>query len=164
MSESIDQLLSRAESVLTKLQAAVERVANLALEFGCDIGDIGRELTLHPELASKVRAFIERTAPIVRMDNRLTSWIHRVYDAAESRSSDEDDYVRALGMRSDLQFFCDLYRDSVAAYYVSGIEPVETDANLREWSADQYIDDVPPGIPASHVWWHQSRRRPPRVE
>jgi hypothetical protein len=103
-----------------------------------------------------VDAFVERTAPIIRMDTRLSSWIHRVYDAAESHSSETEVYVGALALRSELEFFRDLYRDSVAGHYVAGIETDETDMNLKEWGAEQYLEEIPPGFPASHVWWHQS--------
>ena len=157
MSEHLDQLLVCAETTLEKLGTARDRVTAIALDFGHNIGKIGRALTLHPELAPRVRAFVERTAERVRLEARLSLWIHRVYDAAESRSSETDDYVRALAMRSDLEFLRDLYRDSVAGHYVAGIETDGTDQNLREWGAEQDLHDIPPGIPPSHVWWHHRR-------
>jgi hypothetical protein len=157
MSEHFEQLLVRAEATLAKLHTARDRVTAIALDFGDDIGEIGRAWTLHPELASEVRGFVERTAPIVRIDTGLTSWIHRVYDAAQSRSSDTEDHRRALKMRSDLEFLKDLYRDSVAGHRVAEIETAETDQNLQEWGTEQPLDEIPPGFPPSHVWWHQSR-------
>jgi hypothetical protein len=157
MNEDFDQLLASAESTLATLQTTDDQVTGFALQFGDQIGEIGRTVTQHPELASKVRAFVERTAPIVEQDLRLGRWTGWVYDAAESRSSDIDDYRVALGARSDLEFFRDLYRDSVARDYVAGIETDETDQDLREWGAHHRIDKVPPGIPASHVWWYQTR-------
>lgn len=157
MNEHIEQLLARAESTLTALQSTPHSAAKpLALQFGHEIGKIGRELTQHPELGPAVHAFVERTAPIIRTDTRLSSWIHRVYDAAESRSSDTEVYLGALALRSELEFFRTLYRDSAAGYYVSGIETDETDADLREWGSEQYLDEIPPGFPPSHIWWHQS--------
>jgi len=160
MSEHFDQLLASAESTLAALQTATDQVTGFALQFGREIGDIGRALTQHPEHASKARTFVDRTAPIIERDLRLARWIGRVYAAAESRSSDTEDYVDALAMRSALEFFRDLYRDSVARDYVAGIETDFTDENLKEWGAQQYLDTIPPGIPESHVWWRQSGGRP----
>lgn len=157
MSELLDQLMARAESALTALQSTFDGgAAPLALQFGHDIGAIGRELTMHPGLAPDIRAFVERTAQIVERDTGLSSWFGRVYDAADSRSSETLEYVRALHMRSDLEFFRDLYRDSAASHRVSGIETDFTDENLKEWGGQQYLEEIPPGLPASHVWWHQS--------
>lgn len=156
MSEHLDQLLARAESMLIALQSATDNATSLAIGFGLDIGEIGRELTLHPELAPKVRAFIDRTAPIVQQDLKLARWIHRVHDAAESRSSETYEYTGALRMRSALEFFRDLYRDSAARERVAEIETDETDENLKEWGAEQYLEEIPPGYPDSHVWWRQS--------
>lgn len=31
-----------------------------------------------------------------------------------------------------------------------------TDQSLKEWGAQQYLEEIPPGFPESHVWWHQS--------
>lgn len=157
MSESIEQLLAAAESTLTRLQTATERALAMALSFGDYIGDIGRELTQHPDLVDKVQAFVERTAPAVRMDPGIWRWIHRVYEAADSRSSETEDYKRALEMRSQLEFFRDLYRDSEAHDYVAGIETEPTDDNLKEWSSQMHLDVIPPGFPTSHSWWYQSR-------
>jgi hypothetical protein len=50
----------------------------------------------------------------------------------------------------------ELYRDSVAGHRVAGIETDETDRNLREWGAEQALEEIPPGYPPSHVWWHRS--------
>lgn len=161
MSDRLDQLLTSAEATLADLQTAADHLTGLALQFGRQIGDIGQELTLHPEFAPKVREFVERTAPVVRMDSGLSFWIHRVYDAAESRSSEVQDYMVALAMRSEIEFFRDLYRNSAAAHRVAGIETDETDQDLKEWSGHQYITEIPAGIPQSHVWWYQSRRWPP---
>lgn len=157
MSATLDQAMARAESALAALQSTpYEAAAPLALQFGREIGIIGRELTLHPELAAKVRAFVERTAPMVVMATPLSIWFGRVYDAAESRSSDTEIYGGALGMRSDLEFFRELYRDSDARHRVAGIDTEEIDEELKAWGAEQYIEEIPPGIPDSHVWWHQS--------
>jgi hypothetical protein len=156
MSERFDQLLTSAEATLAALQAATENVPGVALQFGRLIGEIGRTLTQHPELAPKAEAFVARTAPIIRLDPGVWIWLHRVYEAAESRSSDTEQYVQALGMRSALEFLRDLYRDSVASDYIAGIDIEDTDDQLKEWGAQQYLDEIPPGFPASHVWWHQS--------
>jgi hypothetical protein len=157
MSEHLDKLLASAESTLAALQTATDHVTGFALQFGHEIGEIGRQLTQHPELAPRIRAFIERTAPVVVRDLRLGRWFGSVYDAAESRSSDTEDYIQALGMRSALEFFRDLYRDSVASDYIAGIDIEDTDDQLKEWGAQQYLEEIPRGFPASHVWWHQSR-------
>lgn len=162
MSEDFDQLLASAESTLAMLQNAADNATGIALQFGRQIGDVGRALTLHPELSSKASAFVERTAPIVRMDPGIWIWIHRVDDAAESRSSDTEVYMHALKMRSDLEFFRDLYRDSVASDYILGIETDEMDQDLKEWGSHQYIEAIPPGFPDSHTWWHQSLSETPR--
>lgn len=156
MSEHIDQLLSSAESTLAELQTATEQVTGFALQFGRKIGEIGRMLTQHPELAPKVDAFIEHTAPTVQRDNRLGRWLGRVYDAAESRSSDIEDYTDALALRSELEFFRDLYRGSAAHDRVTGIDIGDTDQLLREWGAHHRIREIPSGIPESHVWWHRN--------
>jgi hypothetical protein len=156
MSESFDLILARAEGSLAELQAATADARRVALQFGREIGEIGRALTLHADLAPRVQAFVARTAPLVRLDPGIWIWLHRVYDAAESRSSDTDEYLRALSMRSALEFFRDLYRDSVAGDYVAGIDIGDTDEQLKEWGAEQYLAEVPPGYPPSHVWWHQS--------
>ena len=76
--------------------------------------------------------------------------------ATRPRSSDTEDYLQALSMRSALEFFRDLYRDSVAHDRVAGIDIGDTDENLKEWGSQQYLEEIPPGFPASHVWWHQS--------
>lgn len=157
MSEHLDHLMTCAESSLVALQSSSDRdAAGLARQFGYGIGAVGRELTQHPELAPEARAFVERTAPIVERDTGLMFWILRVYDAADSRSSETEEYMHALGMRSDLEFFRDLYLDSVARDRVAEIETDETDENLKEWGAQQYLEEIPAGYPASHVWWHQS--------
>lgn len=156
MSENLDRLTARAESMLAALQTATDDAARIALQFGDDIGEIGREVTQHPELAPKLRAFIERTAPIIARDTGLMYWFHRVYDAAESRSSETYEYELALSMRSALEFFRELYRNSVARERVMGLETENTDENLKEWGAQQYLEAIPPGFPDSHVWWHQS--------
>ena len=157
MNDHIDQLVARAESTLIALQSTPHSAARpLALQFGHEIGKVGRQLAQHLEFGPAVHAFVERTAPIIRTDTRLSSWISRVYDAAESRSSDAEVYVSALTLRSELEFFRDLYRDSAAKHYVSGIETDETDANLREWGSEQNLDEIPMGFPPSHVWWYQS--------
>jgi hypothetical protein len=157
MNEDFDRLLASAESTLAGLQAIEDQVRGFALQFGDQVGKIGRALTQHPELAPKVRAFVECTAPLIARNLPLGLWIGWVYDAAESRSSDTDDYRDALAARSDLEFFLDLYRDSVARNYLAGIETESTDEDLKEWGAHHHIDEVPPGIPPSHVWWHRSR-------
>lgn len=156
MTERLDRAMSRAEAMLVELQTATDDAVRIALQFGDDVGEIGRELTLHPELAPEVFGFVGRTAPIVARDTGLMFWIHRVYDRAESRSSETYEYVHALTMRSALEFFRELYRDSVAGHAVAGIETEELDQNLKEWGAVQYLEEVPAGYPASHVWWHQS--------
>lgn len=157
MSELLDQALARAEATLTALRAMpVEETPPHVLQFGHDIGVIGRELAQHPELAETVRAFVERTAPFVRMETTLSIWINRVCDAAERQSSETEVYTGALAMRSDLEFFRELYRDSAAGDQVVGIETDETDAELKAWGREMYLEEVPAGIPASHVWWHQS--------
>ena len=156
MTADLGDLLAIAESTLAGLQTATDHITGFALQFGDEICEIGRQLTIHPELAPAVRAFVERTAPVIASDVRLGRWLGRVYDAAESRSSDTEEYVRALALRSALEFFRDLYRDSVAHDYVAGIETEDTDANLKDWGAQQYLEDIPPGFPPSHVWWHQS--------
>jgi hypothetical protein len=156
VTDHIDQLLATAESTLAALQTATEHVTAVALQFGYEIGEVGRVLTQHPEVASKVRAFVERTAPVVGRDLRLGRWFGSVYDAAESRSSDTEDYVHALALRSALEFFIDLYRDSAAHDRVAGLDIGDTDDQLKEWGAQQYLEEIPPGFPASHVWWHQS--------
>jgi hypothetical protein len=157
MSEHLDQLMARAESALAALQQTFDgEAAPLALQFGYDVGEIGRQLMLHRDLAPTVRAFVERTAPIIEQDTGLSLWFGRVYEAADSRSSDTESYMRALGMRSALEFFRDLYRESAAGHRVAGIETELTDENLKEWGAQQYLDEIPPGFPPSHVWWHQS--------
>lgn len=157
MSKRVDELIARAERMLVELQSTEGIPARpLAHQFGIDVGDIGRELTLHPELAPAVRAFVERTAPIVARDTGLMWRFHLVYDAADCRSSETLYYTGALRMRSDLEFFRDLYRDSVAGHRVAGIETEEVDRDLKEWGALQYLEEIPAGIPDSHVWWHQS--------
>jgi hypothetical protein len=157
MSELLDQLIASAESALATLQSTFDgAAAPLSLQFGYDVGAIGRQLTQHSELAPKVRAFVERTAPLIERDTGLSIWFGRVYEAADSRSSETEVYMRALGMRSDLEFFRDLYRDSAARHRIDGIETDFTDENLKEWGAHQYLEEIPPGFPASHVWWHQS--------
>jgi hypothetical protein len=156
MSDHLDQLLNSAESTLVELQTASEHITGFALQFGRKIGEIGRMLTQHPELAQKVDAFIERTAPIVERDNRLGRWFGCVYDSAESRSSDVEDYIDALALRSELEFFRDLYRDSAARNRIAGIDIDDTDQLLGEWGARHRIREIPAGIPASHIWWHRS--------
>ena len=157
MSDAFDQLLARAESTLAELQTSEDQVRGYALQFGDQIGKIGRAVTQHPDLAPRVRAFVERTAPLIARHLPLGLWIGSVYDAAESGSSDPDDYVQALSARSDLQFFLDLYRDSVACTYLDGIETESTDEDLKAWGVHHQVDDVPPGIPPSHVWWYERR-------
>lgn len=157
MSDFFDQLLASAESSLAGLQTTEDQVRGYALQFGDQIGKIGRAVTQHPELAPKVRAFVERTAPLIARNLPLGLWIGWVYDAAESHSSDPDDYLQALSARSDLEFFLDLYRDSVACNYLEGIETESTDEDLKAWGVHHQVDDVPPGIPPSHVWWYQRR-------
>jgi hypothetical protein len=154
---TIEQLLARAESTLALLQADTPDAPSLARSFGRDIYEIGRELTLHPEIAPQVRAFVERTAAIVRHCTALVFWFHRVADAAEAHSSETLEYAGALYLRSSLEFFRDLYRDTAADALVAQVETEETDESLREWGAEQYLVDIPAGIPASHVWWHQSQ-------
>lgn len=156
MSDFFDQLLASAESTLAGLQATEDQVRGYALQFGDQIGKIGRAVTQHPELAPRLHAFVERTAPLIARHLPLSLWIGSVYDAAESHSSDPDDYLRALSARSDLEFFRDLYRDSVAGHYLEGIETESTDEDLREWGAHPHVEEVPPGIPPSHVWWYQT--------
>lgn len=157
MSDSFDQLLASAESSLAELQVSHDQVRGYALQFGDQIGKIGRAVTQHPELAPRLRAFVERTAPLIARNLPLGLWIGSIYDAAESHSSDPDDYLQALGARSDLAFFLDLYRDSVAQNYLEGIETESTDEDLKEWGVHHPVEDVPPGIPPSHVWWYQRR-------
>jgi hypothetical protein len=154
---SIEPILARAESTLARLQSETPDAPSLARSFGDDIYEIGRELTLHPESAAQVRAFVERTAPLVRLCTGLISWFHRVYRAAEEHGSETAEYSGALVLRSSLEFFRDLYRDSAAADRIAGLETEETDESLREWAADQWLEDMPAGIPTSHVWWHQSQ-------
>jgi hypothetical protein len=157
MSDAFDQLLAGAESTLAELQTTEDQVRGYALQFGDQVGKIGRAVTQHPELAPRVCAFVERTAPLIAQHLPLGLWIGAVYDAAESGSSDPDDYLQALNARSDLEFFLDLYRDSVACNYLEGIETESTDDDLKAWGADHQVDHVPPGIPPSHVWWYQRR-------
>jgi hypothetical protein len=130
---------------------------SLARSFGDDMYEIGRELTLHSEIAPQVRAFVERTAADVQRCTGLVFWFNRVYRAAEAHSSETLEYSGALHLRSSLEFFRDLYRDSAAGAAVAELETEETDDSLREWAADQYLEHIPDGIPASHVWWHQSQ-------
>jgi hypothetical protein len=156
MTDRLDSLLASAEQMLASLQSIPDDAIARSLQFGRDIGDIGRNLVLHPELAPKVRDFVERTAPLVHHRAGLSFWVHRAYAAGESRSSDTEDYTRALWMRSQLEFFRDLYRGTVAQDAVDEIETDELDQNLKEWGAEMYLDEIPEGIPPSHVWWHQS--------
>jgi hypothetical protein len=156
-SEPIDQLIARGEAVLSTLQSAPEEKRTaLALQFGYDIGEIGRRLTLQPGLQPLVRAFVERTAPVLENDFYLARWFGRVYAAADSRGSETVEYVNALVLRSSLAFYAELYRDSVAGDGIAGIDIGDTDEQLKEWGAEQYLAEVPPGYPPSHVWWHQS--------
>jgi len=60
--------------------------------------------------------------------------------------------MHALAMRSELGFFRDLYRDSVAGYRVSGIETDETDDNLKEWALSSTSRrSRQASVPVSHV-------------
>jgi hypothetical protein len=101
---SIEPILARAESTLARLQSETPDAPSLARSFGDDIYEIGRELTLHPESAAQVRAFVERTAPLVRLCTGLISWFHRVYRAAEEHSSETAEYSGALVLTSSLEF------------------------------------------------------------
>lgn len=154
---TIEPLLARAESTLSALQSNSPDAPSLSRSFGRDMYEIGRELTLHPENAPQVRAFVERTAGLVRMCPALVYWIHRVGDAAESQSSETDVYIGALALRSSLEFFRDFYRDSAASARTTDLDTEEIDENLRAWGREQHLEKIPDGIPASHVWWHQSQ-------
>jgi hypothetical protein len=155
MADRLDSLLASAEQTLASLQSVPEDAISLSLQFGREIGDIGCILVLHPELASNVRAFVERTAPLVLKRAGLSFWVYRAYAAGESRSSDTEEYTRALWMRSQLEFFRELYRGTVAQGTVDEIETDELDRNLKEWGKEMHLVEIPEGIPPSHTWWHE---------
>ncbi len=157
MFDSLEQIIARAEQTLGTLTSRDERdLYSEVLQFGIDIGEIGRALVLNPELRPVVAAFVARTEDKVADGARLALWLHRISRAADSRSSETFEYTSALAMRSDLEFFCDLYRDTAARSRVEEIDTSDIDEDLKQWGAVQYLSEIPSGIPAAHVWWHQS--------
>ena len=156
MSERIEDVIARAESNLEEIVAG----GGDALQFGFDIGTLGRAVVAHPPHQPDIAAFAHRTAPLIaRSVSELkdsVAWVHRVSYATESLSSDTELYVRALMMRSDLEFLREIYCDTVASSKIAEIDTAEMDANLQEWGRNQYLDSVPANIPSTHVWWHQS--------
>jgi hypothetical protein len=71
--------------------------------------------------------------------------------------------VQALNMRSDLEFFRDLYGDSIARERLQRIQMEETDADLERLAPHYHIAEVPADIPAHHVWWHRHTKPRARV-
>ena len=76
-------------------------------------------------------------------------------------STDPDLYERALYLRSALEFFRDLYRDTAAREFVEGIQTDDIDQQLEQLGRGQHIEAVPAGVPPSHRWWHRHAMSPP---
>jgi hypothetical protein len=163
MTDSLDERMARAEDCLVRLLAEhSDDDFALALQFGIDVGTIGRTLVQHPELAPRVAVFVARTEGLVARSVKLALWVHRVCRAADNRSSETDYYRNALAMRSDLEFFRRLYEGTGAQSRIDDIDVSDIDQDLAQWGRVQYLESVPDDIPASHVWWHQSLSVLPR--
>jgi hypothetical protein len=159
MEDSLEDRMARAESGLERLLAEhTDDDFAIVLQFGIDIGTIGRALVKHPEIAPQVAAFVARTQDLVARSAKLSLWFYRAQRAADNRSSETDEYTNALAMRSDIEFFRQLYKGSKAESRISDFdgETEVIDKDLEEWGRVQYLESIPDDIPPSHVWWHQS--------
>jgi len=82
-------------------------------------------------------------------------WMSRFFFVAETCSSHER-YEQLQGMRSDLQFLFDIYRNTSAAEFLKPIEGEdvdEIDELLRELYDNYCGAEVPQGTPDHHWWW-----------
>ena len=158
MADSLKWRMARAEHCLVRLLAEhSDDDFALALQFGIDVGILGRALLRDPTLRPEVDAFVARTSDLVARSAKLALWIHRVARAADNRSSETDYYTNALAMRSDVEFARQLYEGSAQARSrLDDFDLTDVDQDLKEWGRVQYLESVPDDIPSSHVWWHQS--------
>jgi hypothetical protein len=158
----LEDLMQHAKKALQRLHAASEADASQgARDFSVAIGDIGRRIYLVPGNVDKVRAFVADTADAVIRSSVIDRMLGSVVDAAEPFNGEPDLYVKALNMRSDLEFFRDLYRDSAAREWVEAIDIEDTDAALERLAPHYYIAETPSDIPPHHVWWQRHAKAPP---
>ena len=159
---SLEDLMEHAKKALQRLRAANEADASQAArDFSVAIGDIGRHIYLAPGDADKVRALVADTADAVLRSSVIGRMLGSVVDAAEPFNAEPDLYVKALNMRSDLEFFRDLYRDSAAREWVEAIDIEDTDAALERLAPHYYIAGAPVDIPPHHIWWQRHAKVPP---
>ena len=156
---SLEGLFAQARDALarTRVATGVEARA-LALDFGMAIGRIGRRLFVDPARAAEVRDFVGDTAAAIVGHPKLWMWFDAVDDASEPLNAEPDLYIKALRMRSDLEFFREMYRGSAAGQIVDGLDTDEADARLEKLAPHYYVADVPDDIPREHVWWHRHDR------
>jgi len=98
--------------------------------------------------------FVAVTAPVIAAKVGLASplerWAGRISRAVGF--GNENDAIAAVRLRSELEFACDLYRDSAAYPAFDEQHDSETDDALAQLAIDFGID-AEPGIPRSHRWW-----------
>ncbi len=98
--------------------------------------------------------FVVRTAPALAAQRGLTTLLGR-WGARMERAvgiGNEDDAIDAVKLRSQLEFVCGLYRDSVAYAALDEQRDSETDDALHGLACEFGIDPEPE-IPRTHRWW-----------
>jgi hypothetical protein len=130
------------------------------------LNDVGLMLALCPELRSSpdLRRFLDESADALEQvfvklhafPLEATGDYEALWEANEWRE--------VCRLRSGVQFFIDLYRDTGFAPFLEGIDTTFFDDWVREWGGRQGYaldDERPRGTPSSHWWWWYPRA-PPR--
>jgi len=131
-----------------------ERMASHS--FGSTVGAIGRWLVTHPEDRIEIDAFAQEMG--MRVDDRtpLDRWWLSIWNAADAHEFRAYELEQALTLRSDLQFFIDIFRGRLRSNWIDELELEALDARIRD-TADatgpMSTVPTPPDIPPHHVWW-----------
>jgi len=124
--------------------------------FGSTIAALGRWLVRHPEDSATIGAVVEELGKKIDDRTPLGRWFMTVYRASESHEFRTYELEQAFELRSDLQFFIDLFRGKITHNWVEQDDMDSLDERIRD-TADATgpsgLVPTPPDIPPHHVWW-----------
>jgi hypothetical protein len=156
----LTSILDTARADLRQLRARPEGTPAdpLLADLLLDMYQLGLLIGGDPALrdSPELHAFLDEAAPELMEEHVSLLFYPGSLIREFQRTWEQDEWEQLCRRRSALQFFLDLFEDTMLAPFIHEIEIDHLDEEIRDWGNREGFlspSEIDPRIPHSHWWW-----------
>ncbi|HLK99974.1 MAG TPA: hypothetical protein VK539_05280 [Myxococcaceae bacterium] len=166
-STTLQELIATTRKDLNDLRRSSDVYESGAMEeLMYDAYRLAIQLSASPEARADVtlRQLLAEASSVIEERNVDLSYYPWTVVRQFRTSWEANEWEQLCIARSGIEFFMELFRESVLAERVAGIDTSEIDEFIRESGGEGHLPDeaIPPEIPLSHWWWWYPDKPRPR--